>query len=239
MKVAVIGTGHVGLVTAVAMAAIGHDVVGSDTDEGKISLLQRGIPPYYEPGLEQALEEKMAAGRLSFSSTTEEAVRDAEIVFICVSTPPRPDGEANLLYVEQSAADVARHAPDGAVVVDKSTVPAGTADGWGERCARRASPLGSKSPPILSSFGRGPPSRIRSSPTALSSGSSRRPPRGPSVVCTSLSLRRGAGSSRRTSERPSSPSMPATRSSRSRSRLPTPWRRSASAPGRTSPPWPT
>lgn len=128
MKVAVIGTGHVGLVTAVAMAAIGHDVVGSDTDEGKISLLQRGIPPYYEPGLEQALEENMAAGRLSFASTTEEAVRDAEIVFICVSTPPRPDGEANLLYVEQSAADVARHAPDGAVVVDKSTVPAGTAD---------------------------------------------------------------------------------------------------------------
>ncbi|HYV01863.1 MAG TPA: UDP-glucose/GDP-mannose dehydrogenase family protein [Actinomycetota bacterium] len=128
MRVAVIGTGHVGLVTAVAMAAIGHDVVGTDTNAEKVSLLQRGIPPYYEPGLEQALEQNMAAGRLSFAPTTEEAVREAEIVFICVSTPPRPDGEANLLHVERSAADVARHAPDGTVVVDKSTVPAGTAD---------------------------------------------------------------------------------------------------------------
>ncbi len=122
------GTGHVGLVTCVTFAGIGHEVVGTDVDVEKIELLQRGIAPFFEPGLDEAMAEGAASGRLSFSSDAAEALRDAEVVFICVGTPARANGDANLLAMEQSAKQIARHAPDGAVVVEKSTVPAGTAD---------------------------------------------------------------------------------------------------------------
>jgi UDPglucose 6-dehydrogenase len=128
VKITVMGTGHVGLVTCVTLATLGHEVVGTDVDSEKIELLRRGIPPFFEPGLEEALAQGSAAGRLSFTDSAAEALRDAEVVFICVGTPARADGEANLLAVEQSARDIARAAPDGAVVVEKSTVPAGTAD---------------------------------------------------------------------------------------------------------------
>jgi UDPglucose 6-dehydrogenase len=122
------GTGHVGLVTCVTFASIGHEVVGTDVDVEKIELLERGIPPFFEPGLEEAMTRGSASGRLSFSTVAAEALRDAEVVFICVGTPARANGDANLLAMEQSAGQIARHAPDGAVVVEKSTVPAGTAD---------------------------------------------------------------------------------------------------------------
>ncbi|HWO71847.1 MAG TPA: UDP-glucose/GDP-mannose dehydrogenase family protein [Actinomycetota bacterium] len=128
MRVAVMGTGHVGLVTCVALAEIGHDVAGTDVDAEKIDLLSRGVPPFYEPGLEEALRRGMRAGRLRFTPDPAEALRDAEVVFICVGTPPRADGEANLLAVERSGSTIARHGRDGAIVVEKSTVPAGTAD---------------------------------------------------------------------------------------------------------------
>jgi UDPglucose 6-dehydrogenase len=128
VKITVMGTGHVGLVTCVTLATLGHEVVGTDVDSEKIELLRRGIPPFFEPGLEDALTKGSAAGRLAFTDSAAEALRDAEVVFICVGTPARADGEANLLAVEQSARDIARAAPDGAVVVEKSTVPAGTAD---------------------------------------------------------------------------------------------------------------
>jgi UDPglucose 6-dehydrogenase len=128
VKVAVMGTGHVGLVTCVTFASIGHEVVGTDVDVEKIELLQRGIPPFFEPELEEAMKRESASGRLSFSTVAAEALRDAEVVFICVGTPARANGDANLLAMEQSAGQIARHAPDGAVVVEKSTVPAGTAD---------------------------------------------------------------------------------------------------------------
>ncbi|MDP9119497.1 MAG: UDP-glucose/GDP-mannose dehydrogenase family protein, partial [Actinomycetota bacterium] len=128
MKVAVMGTGHVGLVTCVTFASIGHEVVGTDVDVEKIELLQRGIPPFFEPGLEEAMKRESASGRLSFSTTATDALSDAEVVFICVGTPARANGDANLLAMEQSAGQIAHHAPDGAVVVEKSTVPAGTAD---------------------------------------------------------------------------------------------------------------
>lgn len=128
MKVAVMGTGHVGLVTCVTFASIGHEVVGTDVDVEKIELLRRGIPPFFEPGLEEAMNRESASGRLSFSTVAADALRDAEVVFICVGTPARANGDANLLAMEQSAGQIARHAPDGAVVVEKSTVPAGTAD---------------------------------------------------------------------------------------------------------------
>ena len=122
------GTGHVGLVTCVTFAGIGHEVVGTDVDVEKVELLQRGIPPFFEPGLEEAMKEESASGRLSFSTVAADALRDAEVVFICVGTPARANGDANLLAMEQSASQIARHAPDGTVVVEKSTVPAGTAD---------------------------------------------------------------------------------------------------------------
>jgi UDPglucose 6-dehydrogenase len=128
VKVAVIGTGRVGLITCVAFATLGNDVVGVDVDDEKISLLRRGLPPFFEPGLEDALTREISSGRLSFTASAEEGLRGAEVVFICVGTPARPDGEANLAAVEQAVGDIARHAMDGAVVVEKSTVPAGTAD---------------------------------------------------------------------------------------------------------------
>jgi UDPglucose 6-dehydrogenase len=128
VKITVMGTGHVGLITCVTLATLGHEVVGTDVDSEKIELLRRGIPPFFEPGLEEALDQGSAAERLAFTDSAAEALRDAEVVFICVGTPARADGEANLLAVEQSARDIARAAPDGAVVVEKSTVPAGTAD---------------------------------------------------------------------------------------------------------------
>jgi len=128
VNVAVMGTGHVGLVTSVALARLGHDVIGTDIDEEKISLLREGVSPFFEPGLEAALVGEIEAGRLSFTVQASQALRDAEVVFICVGTPARADGEANLLAVERSASVIALNAKDGTVVVEKSTVPAGTAD---------------------------------------------------------------------------------------------------------------
>ena len=128
MRVAVMGTGRVGVVTCVALSRMGHDVVGTDVDIDKIDLLRRAEPPFFEPGLEEALAEESASGRLSFTTDPAEALPGAEIVFICVGTPSRPDGEANLIAVEQAVRDIARLASDGSVVVEKSTVPAGTAE---------------------------------------------------------------------------------------------------------------
>jgi UDPglucose 6-dehydrogenase len=128
MKVAIIGTGRVGLVSCVALATLGHDVVGIDVDDGKLELLSSGVSPFYEPGLQEALARELTAGRLRFTSSVEDALARAEIIFICVGTPSRDDGEANLVEVERAVRDIARHAADGAIVVAKSTVPAGTAD---------------------------------------------------------------------------------------------------------------
>lgn len=127
MRVGVIGTGHVGLITSATMACLGHDVVGNDLDEEKITALQSGHAPFYEPGLPELLEQTLASGKLSFSDDPADAIKDAEVIFICVGTPPKASGEANLIAVESTAKDVARYARSGAVVVEKSTVPAGTA----------------------------------------------------------------------------------------------------------------
>jgi UDPglucose 6-dehydrogenase len=127
MKVAIIGAGHVGLVTAATLASIRHDVAAVDADAEKVGMLRRGEPPFFEPGLQDLLDEQVAAGRLSFGHDARDVLPGAEVVFICVGTPANPDGEANLAAVERAAADIARHADDGAVVVGKSTVPAGTA----------------------------------------------------------------------------------------------------------------
>ena len=127
MRVVVIGTGHVGLVTCASLAHIGHDVLGVDSDQEKIAALESGDLPFHEPGLKELVDEGVSAGRLAFSDDGARAIPDAEIAFICVGTPARADGEANLLAVERAARTVARHASGEMIVVEKSTVPAGTA----------------------------------------------------------------------------------------------------------------
>ncbi|MFN2589031.1 MAG: UDP-glucose/GDP-mannose dehydrogenase family protein [Actinomycetota bacterium] len=127
MRIGVIGTGHVGLVTCTSMAAVGHQVVGTDVDAAKVGMLKDGRSPFFEPGVDEILAELLGAGSLAFSARSEDAVAEADVVFISVGTPPRASGEANLVAVEQSAIDVARKATKRAVVVEKSTVPAGTA----------------------------------------------------------------------------------------------------------------
>ena len=127
MNVCVIGTGHVGLVTSGSMAAIGHTVVGVDLDQEKIASLQRGVSPFFEPGLQELLDEVRESGRLTFSSAIADGVKDADVIFICVGTPARATGEANLFAVESAAKDAVQHVNKRAVIVEKSTVPAGTA----------------------------------------------------------------------------------------------------------------
>jgi UDPglucose 6-dehydrogenase len=127
MKLAVVGTGHVGLVSCVAFSSLGHEVVGTDVDEERIRQLQSGVSPFHEPGLSEALTAELASGRLTFTTSLPAAASGAEVAFICVGTPPRIDGTANLLAVEQSALALARHAQGDLVIAEKSTVPAGTA----------------------------------------------------------------------------------------------------------------
>jgi UDPglucose 6-dehydrogenase len=127
MRVVVIGTGHVGLLTAATLAALGHDVVGLDQDEERIRGLQQGVAPFFEPGLPQLIEQGLTAGRLGFEVEPARGVAGAEVAFICVGTPARASGEANLVAVERAARGVAPHFTGPIVVVEKSTVPAGTA----------------------------------------------------------------------------------------------------------------
>jgi UDPglucose 6-dehydrogenase len=127
LRVCVIGTGHVGLITCVSMASVGHEVVGTDADEDKIERCRAGEAPFYEPGVQELLREELASGRLTFTADAAEAIAGSEVVFICVGTPPRADGEANLVAVEHAARSVARCATGRVVVVEKSTVPTGTA----------------------------------------------------------------------------------------------------------------
>jgi UDPglucose 6-dehydrogenase len=128
MDIAVVGSGHVGLITALTMSSLGHAVVATDTDVEKIEGLTRGVAPFHENGLSELLEQHLANGRVRFTAEAAEALRDADAVFICVGTPPEADGSANIAAVETTAIDVARHARPGTVIVEKSTVPAGTAE---------------------------------------------------------------------------------------------------------------
>lgn len=128
MKVAVIGVGHVGLVTAAALAHFGHDVVGLDEDRRKVDSLARGVAPFFEPGLQELLDSTVAGGKLRFTDAPATALAGADCCFICVGTPARADGEANLLAVERAAEAVASHATGDMVVIQKSTVPVTTAD---------------------------------------------------------------------------------------------------------------
>lgn len=128
MRIGVIGTGHIGLTASVSFAEIGHRVVGTDSDPEKIDLLRQGIPPFYEPGLEGLLQKHSDSGRLSFTPDPAEAVADADVLFLCVGTPAKISGEASLIAVERAVRDVAVNANRDLVLVQKSTVPAGTAN---------------------------------------------------------------------------------------------------------------
>ena len=127
MRIAMIGTGYVGLVSGVCFSDFGHDVVCIDKDAGKITQLERGESPIYEPGLETMMRTNVAAGRLRFSTDLAAGMKDAEAVFIAVGTPTRRgDGHADLSYVYAAAEEIAAQIDDYVVVITKSTVPVGT-----------------------------------------------------------------------------------------------------------------
>jgi UDPglucose 6-dehydrogenase len=127
MKVVVIGTGYVGLVTGACLAEVGTEVVCVDVDARKIANLEKGILPIYEPGLEEIVSRNYSNGRLSFSTSLSEVIAGAAIAFIAVGTPPGEDGSADLKYVLQVAKEIGTSMSDYLVVVTKSTVPVGTA----------------------------------------------------------------------------------------------------------------
>jgi UDPglucose 6-dehydrogenase len=126
-KVAVIGTGYVGLTTSIGLASLGHDVVGYDIDPSKVDQLKAGILPIYEPGLDQMLTDVLASGKLRATSKLAEAITGAEFVFTCVPTPQDEDGSADLSYVISASQAMKSLLKPGAVVVTKSTVPVGSA----------------------------------------------------------------------------------------------------------------
>ena len=126
MRIAVIGTGYVGLVSGVCFSDFGHEVVCIDKDPRKIEMLERGEVPIYEPGLDVLMHKNVEAGRLSFTLDLESAIDGAQAVFIAVGTPTRRgDGHADLRYVMAAAEEIARAARHHVVVVTKSTVPVG------------------------------------------------------------------------------------------------------------------
>ncbi len=135
-----IGSGYVGLVSGVCFADFGHDVVCVDLDKGKIARLEEGVMPIYEPGLQEIVAKNVREGRLSFSTDLAGSVAGAQAIFIAVGTPSRRgDGYADLSFVYAAAREIAQHAPEGAVVVTKSTVPVGTGDEV-ERIVRETRP---------------------------------------------------------------------------------------------------
>ncbi|MBW3572211.1 MAG: UDP-glucose/GDP-mannose dehydrogenase family protein [Gemmatimonadetes bacterium] len=142
MKIAVVGTGYVGLVAGACLAETGNDVACADIDEGKIQRLNAGRIPIYEPGLEPMVERNLHEGRLSFTTDVAAAARDAEVIFIAVGTPPGEDGSADLKHVLAVADTIGRNMPHDApekIVITKSTVPVGTAARVREAIGRHTS----------------------------------------------------------------------------------------------------
>ena len=128
MKVTIFGTGYVGLVTGTCLADVGHDVCCIDIDEDKINRLTQGQIPIYEPGLSALVVDNIARSRLHFSTSAKVGVEHGQIIFIAVGTPPKEDGSADLQYVLQVAEDIAKHLDGHKIIVNKSTVPLGTAE---------------------------------------------------------------------------------------------------------------
>ena len=136
MKITIIGTGYVGLVTGTCFAQVGHTVICVDNDEAKVRMLQAGGIPIYEPGLEEMVKENVAAGRLHFTSSTAEGVQKSDVIFIAVPTPPLPDGGVDLSFIERVARDIAGAMTSYKIVVDKSTVPVKTGEKVSETIKR-------------------------------------------------------------------------------------------------------
>ncbi|MBU0979485.1 MAG: UDP-glucose/GDP-mannose dehydrogenase family protein [Nanoarchaeota archaeon] len=128
MIIAVIGTGYVGLTVGTCLANLGNNVICVDIDEKKIEGLKKGIIPIYEPGLSEMVKLNVKEGRLTYTTDTTEAVKRSEIIFIAVGTPSGKDGSVDMSYVKQAAKDIAKGMDSYKVIVDKSTVPVGTAD---------------------------------------------------------------------------------------------------------------
>jgi len=129
MKIAMVGSGYVGLVSGACFADFGHDVVCIDKDQAKIDRLHEGVMPIYEPGLDSLVESNVKAGRLSFTTSLADGIKDASAIFIAVGTPSRRgDGHADLSFVYAVAQEVGECLSNDAVIVTKSTVPVGTGD---------------------------------------------------------------------------------------------------------------
>ena len=140
MKVSVIGTGYVGLVTATCFAYLGHDVACLDIDEKKIEGLKNGEIPIYEPNLDKLLEASKAKGKFPiFTTDPKEAISHGEVIFIAVGTPPKENGEPDLRYLEACAETIATHAQDDAIIINKSTVPVGSGN-WVYMLIEHANP---------------------------------------------------------------------------------------------------
>lgn len=136
MKVTVFGIGYVGLVQGAVLAEVGHDVICIDIDANKVERLKQGHIPIYEPGLEALVKENYSAGRLNFTTDAAVGVKHGEVQFIAVGTPPDDDGSADLKYVLAVAETIAQHMENNKIIIDKSTVPVGTADKVSERIAQ-------------------------------------------------------------------------------------------------------
>lgn len=132
MKIGIIGTGYVGMVTAAGLAELGHNVTGTDIVADKIEKASRGIAPFYEPDLEELLKSNLERGTLSFSHDLEETILSSEMLFVCVNTPPRQDGSADMCYVESVSRDIAQNLNQYKLIVEKSTVPIQTSS-WIKR----------------------------------------------------------------------------------------------------------
>ena len=128
MHITVIGSGYVGLVASVCFAEMGNSVVCVDIDEKKITKLKEGVVPIYEPGLRELVLNNLEKGFLRFTTNTKESLKNSEVVFIAVGTPMGDDGSADLKYVLQVAKTIGMYMIHHLIVVDKSTVPIGTAD---------------------------------------------------------------------------------------------------------------
>lgn len=136
MKLSIIGTGYVGLVTGACFAEVGHEVICVDNDEAKVQTLQAGGIPIYEPGLEELVRQHTATGRLRFTSSTADGVQNSDVVFIAVPTPPLADGSVDLSFIERVARDIAGALTSYKIVVDKSTVPVKTGEKVAETIKR-------------------------------------------------------------------------------------------------------
>jgi UDPglucose 6-dehydrogenase len=128
MKLTIIGTGYVGLVSGTCFAEVGHHVICVDNNAEKVKMLQAGGIPIYEPGLEELVKKNVAAGRLTFTNSTAEGVQKSDVIFIAVPTPPQTDGSVDLSYIEKVARDIAAAMTSYKIVVDKSTVPVKTGE---------------------------------------------------------------------------------------------------------------